>query len=120
MEYAIQLFLPVIGGLLLGNWLSKTFGFSPIWTVLLGVLGLFAGIGILYKQSLTRQNLPRFTPKPKEKVDARPSQSLQDLEALYKKIHEEPLEDDPDFETKYPNLENELKHDDDHPSQTKP
>ena len=69
MEYAIQLFLPVIGGLWLGNWLSETYGFPPIWTVLLGVLGLFAGIAILYKRSVLNQNLPRFTPKPKQGND---------------------------------------------------
>ncbi len=100
---------------MLGNWLSQTYGLSPIWTVLLGVLGLFAGIGILYKRSLTDQNLPRFTPKPKAHTKSKPSHSLHDLDSLYKKIHEEPLEDDPEFESKYPNLEKELKNDDSQP-----
>lgn len=96
MEYAIQLFLPVIGGLWLGSWLTKTYGLSPIWTVLLGILGLAGGIGIMYKRSRLQQNLPHFTPKPKQKP--KPSQSLQALDSLYKKIDEEPLDENDGFE----------------------
>jgi hypothetical protein len=97
MEYAIQLFLPVIGGLLLGNWLTKTYGLSPIWTVLLGILGLAGGIGIMYKRFLLQQNLPHFTPKPRQKP--KPSQSLQALDSLYKKLDEEPPDENDGFET---------------------
>ncbi|WP_373531103.1 AtpZ/AtpI family protein [Vampirovibrio sp.] len=94
MEYAIQLLLPIIGGLWLGGWLSKTYGLSPIWTVMLGVLGLVGGIGIMYKRSQRELNLPRYTPKPKSQP--KPSQSLQDLDSLYKKLHETPLDEQDD------------------------
>ena len=55
MDYAIQLLLPIVGGLMLGMWLTKTYGINPIWTVLLAVLGMIGGIGILYR---------RFSPTP--------------------------------------------------------
>lgn len=110
MEYAIQLFLPVIGGLLLGNWLSETYGLSPIWTVILGVLGLAGGIGVLYKRSISGQDIPKFIPGPKKKPTA--GKSVQELDSLYRRLHEEPPAEDDDFERQYPNLEKELKHDD--------
>jgi hypothetical protein len=50
MEYAIQLLLPILGGLLLGFWLTENYGVSPIWTVVLAILGMVGGIGILYKR----------------------------------------------------------------------
>ncbi len=63
MDYAIQLLLPIVGGLMLGMWLTKTYGLNPIWTVLLAVLGMIGGIGILYR---------RFAPTP---VDPKTIQS---------------------------------------------
>jgi hypothetical protein len=50
MDYALQLLLPVIGGLMLGMWLTKTYGINPIWTVILAVLGMIGGIGVLYRR----------------------------------------------------------------------
>lgn len=50
MDYAIQLLLPILGGLMLGYWLTQSFGASPIWMVLLAILGMVGGIGILYKR----------------------------------------------------------------------
>jgi hypothetical protein len=50
MEYAIQLLIPVIGGLMLGMWLTNTYHASPIWTVVLAILGMVAGIGIMYRR----------------------------------------------------------------------
>lgn len=50
MDYALILLLPILGGLLLGNWLSQRFGLSPIWSLVLAILGMFAGIGIMYKR----------------------------------------------------------------------
>ncbi len=50
MDYALILLLPILGGLLLGNWLSQRFGLSPIWSLALAILGMFAGIGIMYKR----------------------------------------------------------------------
>ncbi len=98
MEYAIQIFLPVLGGLLLGDWLCKQFGLNPIWTVLLGILGLIGGIGVLYKRFTVDHSYPKFTPKAK--TDLPPGKSVQDLDSLYKKIHEEPADDSdyPDFD----------------------
>lgn len=50
MDYALILLLPILGGLMLGHWLSQKFGISPVWSVVLGILGMFAGIGIMYKR----------------------------------------------------------------------
>ena len=50
MEYAISLLLPIVGGLMLGVWLTRNFGVSPIWTVVLAILGLAGGIGVLAKR----------------------------------------------------------------------
>ncbi len=52
MDYAIQLLIPIMLGIFLGVWLHDTFDASPIWTVLFAIIGMFAGIGILYKRSL--------------------------------------------------------------------
>ncbi len=52
MDYAIQLLIPILLGIFLGVWLHDTFDASPIWTVLFAIIGMFAGIGILYKRSL--------------------------------------------------------------------
>ncbi len=52
MDYAIQLLIPILLGIFLGVWLHDTFDASPIWTVLFAILGMFGGIGILYKRSL--------------------------------------------------------------------
>jgi hypothetical protein len=112
MEYAIQLLLPILGGLLLGSWLHRTFGLSDIWTMLLAVLGLAAGIAILYKKQMMGHNpLPKITlPEPKRGGDAakktgKPGQtdsalpekqslSHEELLDLYKKADREPPTDD--------------------------
>jgi hypothetical protein len=96
MEYAVQLFLPVMGGLWLGSWLTQKYGLSPIWTVVLGVLGLAGGIVVMYRRSRLEQNLPHFTPKPRQKP--KPSQSLQALDSLYKKMEEELPKENDQFE----------------------
>lgn len=50
MEYAIELFIPFFGGLLLGAWLNRQFHVSLLWTLVLGILGFLAGLGIIYKR----------------------------------------------------------------------
>lgn len=50
MEYAIQILIPIAMGLVFGNWLTTQFGADPIWTVFLAVVGLFLGMGLLYKR----------------------------------------------------------------------
>jgi len=50
MEYAVQLLLPIIMGLALGRWLENTFQLSPLWTVGLAILGMVAGLGLMYKR----------------------------------------------------------------------
>lgn len=52
MEYALQLLLPILGGLLLGQWLHDRFGASSIWTVILAILGMVAGLGLIYKRQM--------------------------------------------------------------------
>jgi hypothetical protein len=66
MEYAIQLLLPVIGGLMLGNWLSSQYHVSSLWSVFLAIAGLFGGIGMLYKRYILL-NPPRIIKKNKRK-----------------------------------------------------
>lgn len=53
MDYAIQMLIPVLGGLMLGVWLNKTYGLPQIWTVILAVLGMVAGIAIMYRRFST-------------------------------------------------------------------
>ncbi|HEY9687475.1 MAG TPA: AtpZ/AtpI family protein [Coleofasciculaceae cyanobacterium] len=62
MDYAIQLLLPIIGGLMLGMWLTRHFGVSPIWTVVLAILGMAGGIGIMVK----RFSVPKPVTHPKQ------------------------------------------------------
>ncbi len=50
MEYAIELLLPIALGFWAGMWLHQTFNASPLWIVLFCVLGMAAGIGLLYKR----------------------------------------------------------------------
>ncbi len=52
MEYALQLLIPILLGLFLGIWLNSQFGLSMIWAIVFAILGMVAGIGILYKRSL--------------------------------------------------------------------
>jgi hypothetical protein len=112
VEYAIQLLLPILGGLLLGNWLHKTFGISQIWTMALAVLGMFAGIAILYKRQMMGDNpvpkisftLPGSKPeKAAKKSSAKPKLdetskkgaiSHEELLELYQKADREPPTDD--------------------------
>jgi hypothetical protein len=84
MEYAIQLILPIIGGLLLGDWLTRTYGLSPLWTVLLGILGMVMGIRILYKRGMAEQRLqkekpplPKKAPSPTQLTPAQTSPAPQ-------------------------------------------
>lgn len=96
MEYAIQLFLPVLGGLLLGNWLSKIYGVSPLWTPLLAILGMFSGLAILYKRYVllnpTKTTLKKKsqlselvlkTKKHRKKETGGKELLISDLDALY-------------------------------------
>ncbi len=52
MEYATTLLITILGGLMLGVWLHNQFGVSEVWTIILAIVGLFMGIGILYKRSM--------------------------------------------------------------------
>lgn len=55
MEYAGQLLIPIMLGLFLGQWLQNTFNMSPLITVLLAVLGMAAGMGLMYKRLMYPQ-----------------------------------------------------------------
>lgn len=63
MDYALQLLIPILGGLLLGLWLHDHYGVSPIWTVLLAVLGMIAGLGIMYKRLMYPHSQEKEDPK---------------------------------------------------------
>ena len=105
MDYAIQLFLPILLGLMLGAWLNRTFGLSPIWMVILAILGMAGGIAILYKRYAYpelypgQKKLPFFKPgkKLKSKQDEKLSPTIQDLDDLYQQVQEEEPEDDDEF-----------------------
>jgi hypothetical protein len=73
MEYAIQMLLPIVGGLLLGVWLTENYGVSPIWTVVLAILGMVGGIGILYKRFTYPELYPNSKKSSKDEVPASPS-----------------------------------------------
>lgn len=101
MEYAIQLLLPILGGLLLGFWLTQHYGVSPIWTVVLAVLGMVGGIGIMYKR-LTYPELYQDTKaKPstlkksdKPSTDKARSVPIEKLDFMYRDLDKHPDDDD--------------------------
>lgn len=105
MEYAIQLLLPILGGLLLGFWLTEYYGVAPIWTVILAILGMVGGIGILYKR-FSYPELYNQSPKRLEKTGKSPSTEqklpVDQLDFLYKRYEDDDHEykdddDDKDF-----------------------
>lgn len=55
MEYAIQILLPIGLGLLLGQWLTTHYGVSALWTVIFAIIGMFLGMGMLYKRAVEDQ-----------------------------------------------------------------
>ena len=88
MEYAIQMLIPVIGGLMLGMWLTKTYGLAPIWTVVFAVLGMAAGIAIMARRFSSGQaQMPTFKPSggKKDTDPSRATSHIKDLDFLYKK-----------------------------------
>jgi hypothetical protein len=80
MEYAIQLLLPVVGGLMLGMWLTKTYGIPQIWTVVLAILGMAAGLFIMYRRVSAPENAETHAVRPK-KAGTHPSTSSQSSKA---------------------------------------
>ena len=69
MEYAIQLLLPVVGGLMLGMWLTKTYGVPQIWTVVLAILGMAAGLFIMYRRVSTPENGETSAIRPQKSAE---------------------------------------------------
>ena len=111
MDYAIQLLLPVIGGLMLGIWLTKTYHLSPIWTVVLAILGMIGGIGVIYKRfsypqgGSTSGKLPTYKGKASksgkahsasssEQSSEHPGAHIKDLDFLYREHHDQNDHDD--------------------------
>ncbi|MBX2859847.1 MAG: AtpZ/AtpI family protein [Vampirovibrio sp.] len=84
MDSAIQLLVLTAGGLMLGVWLNQEFGLPPIWILVLAILGMVAGIGILYKNALM---MTSGQPKPNTKpirrrppgLDPNEGETLQDI-----------------------------------------
>lgn len=83
MEYAIQLLLPILAGLWLGNWLSRTYGLPPIWTLVLAILGMMLGLGILYKRYALSPRPPVIR-HPKNGDSSEKRAELHELDFLYK------------------------------------
>lgn len=81
MDYAIQLFLPILGGLLLGYWLNQNWGVPSVWTVVLAMLGMVAGLIIMYRR-IVRTAPPRKTFSPRTPPPEPPSTAT-DLSFLY-------------------------------------
>jgi F0F1-type ATP synthase assembly protein I len=50
MDYAFQLLFPILAGLFIGLWLHENFDASPLWAVGLAILGMVAGLAIMYKK----------------------------------------------------------------------
>lgn len=119
MDYAIQMLIPIMGGLLLGYWLNQHFGVDPIWMVILAILGMVGGILILYKRftypelypQSDKQKLPNILKKstkaPSGKSPA-PSTSPSQQDAPEKKTAV-PIEQ-LDFLYKDPNEHDDFKH----------
>lgn len=95
MEYAIEILLPIIGGLFLGNWLTERFGLSPIWTVILPILGMVLGILMLYKRfTLSSRKKGAFKNQEKQSPEGSTDSDLvrlpvDSLDFLYQKPPEE-------------------------------
>ena len=68
MDIAIEMLIPIVGALFLGMWLQNEYGMSPLWTVLLAILGMVAGIWIVYKRHVLnrRQYLKNHPPIPRQ------------------------------------------------------
>jgi F0F1-type ATP synthase assembly protein I len=81
MEYAIQLLLPVVGGLMLGMWLTKTYGIPQIWTVVLAILGMAAGLFMMYRRVSTPGNAETQAVRPKKSAGTQPFPSSQSSKA---------------------------------------
>jgi hypothetical protein len=64
MDYAMDMFIPIVGGLFLAQWLINQYHWPDITIVLFPVVGLFLGIGLLYKRQLTNSQAeqPDTTP----------------------------------------------------------
>ena len=113
MEYAIQLLIPVVGGLMLGMWLTNTYHVSPIWAVVLAILGMIAGIAMMYRRFAMPQDgvatmkMPfpptkKLTPKSispkhsapkdisKHQQDEPHRSHVKDLDFLYKNYDDNP------------------------------
>jgi len=89
MDYAVTLLVPILLGLLLGNWLTQTFHISSLWTLLLAVLGMVGGIGIMYKRFVYGHPLKKITPKPPQE----PGTEHKDLNFLYKDYDDDGKDD---------------------------
>jgi F0F1-type ATP synthase assembly protein I len=50
VDYVYDLLVPILGGLFLGHWLETQWGWSPLVTVGLGMLGMVAGLAIVYRR----------------------------------------------------------------------
>ncbi|MEB3206657.1 MAG: AtpZ/AtpI family protein [Vampirovibrionales bacterium] len=88
MDYAIQLLIPVLGGLMLAIWMNQKGWLSPLWVPIFPVLGLALGIGVVAKRLLLSpsekksylpdptESQPLNTPAEaaREKISRRPSQ----------------------------------------------
>jgi F0F1-type ATP synthase assembly protein I len=101
MEYAIQLLLPILGGLLLGFWLTQHYGVAPIWTVVLAILGMVGGLGIMYKRLTYPELYPRDTKAPIKpskhgETSANKSNSvpIEKLDFMYREPDNHPSDDD--------------------------
>jgi hypothetical protein len=64
MDYAMDMFIPIVGGLFLAQWLINQHQWPSITIVAFPVVGLFLGIGLLYKRQLTNQQAENPQPPP--------------------------------------------------------
>jgi uncharacterized membrane protein len=58
----MDVFLPIIGGLFLAQWLMQQHHWPSLTIVILPVVGLFLGIGLLYKRQVQANQRPPHNP----------------------------------------------------------
>jgi F0F1-type ATP synthase assembly protein I len=50
LDIAIKLLVPIVGGFFLGLYLDKFTSTTPLIAIILAILGIFAGMYLIYKQ----------------------------------------------------------------------
>jgi hypothetical protein len=64
MDYALDLLIPILGAIGLAQWLINSHQWPLFTMVWMPIVGLFGGLGLLYKRQIARQSaLPDSPPQ---------------------------------------------------------